>query len=213
MKSKKDLFRKKSLNILTKSKNQLKRNAVVIEDLINIIKIKSPSSVLLYLPLKNEINLEKLLKQLRRMKIKVYVPFMLGKSFKMIPYRLPLSTKKFGIREPNFTYKTITQVDIAIVPVVGVDAVAKRIGFGKGMYDRFFATLNKKPITIFTQMKTCLSREIISDDYDIQADIYITPEKKIFINKIGHTNDRSSSLRWRSCHNKRRGRFSDREKI
>jgi 5-formyltetrahydrofolate cyclo-ligase len=50
----------------------------------------------------------------------------------------------------------------------------KRIGFGKGMYDRFFDRLGYKPIMVFTQLILCKSEKILSDNYDIQADYIIT---------------------------------------
>ncbi|MDA3908319.1 MAG: 5-formyltetrahydrofolate cyclo-ligase, partial [Sulfurimonas sp.] len=66
-------------------------------------------------------------------------------------------------------------IDIAIVPTIGVDGKLQRIGFGKGMYDRFFAKLKKKPYTIFIQPEICFTKEFICDDYDIACDLLLTP--------------------------------------
>ena len=82
--------------------------------------------------------------------------------------------KKFGIKEPNNSFIKPAKVDLAIIPIVGVDALNKRIGYGKGMYDRFFDRLNYKPTMIFTQLILCKSEHILSDCYDIQADYIIT---------------------------------------
>jgi len=97
-----------------------------------------------------------------------------GDSFKIIKYRLPLQKKKFGIKEPNNSFLKPRQLDLAIVPIVGVDAVYKRIGFGKGMYDRFFDRLSYKPTLVFTQLILCKSDKFLSESYDIQADYIIT---------------------------------------
>jgi 5-formyltetrahydrofolate cyclo-ligase len=101
---------------------------------------------------------------------------MVGKSFKMVSYRLPLKKKKFGIYEAGNSYKIIKNLDLAIVPIVGIDKDFKRVGFGKGMYDRFFDSLDKKPYIIFVQLKLCKTSKSVCDSYDIQGDMLITSE-------------------------------------
>lgn len=63
---------------------------------------------------------------------------------------------------------------MAIVPILGIDTTYRRIGFGAGMYDRFFETLTIQPITIFTQLELCYSKKIITSDHDIAPDYIIT---------------------------------------
>ena len=108
---------------------------------------------------------------------------MQGESFKMVPFRLPLKKKKFGIFEAGNTVRHINKIDIAIVPAVGVDGNLQRVGFGKGMYDRFFEKLQKKPYTIFTQLEFCYTKELICDSYDVKCDLLLTPTKVIRRNK------------------------------
>jgi len=112
----------------------------------------------------------------KRKNIEVYVPFMKGVSFVPVKFRLPLEVKKFGIKEPRFsTFRNNKiKLDMIIVPIVGVDETSRRIGFGAGMYDRFFDTLEHKPITIFTQIKLCFSKQIVTSDHDIKPDYIIT---------------------------------------
>ncbi|PHR59079.1 MAG: 5-formyltetrahydrofolate cyclo-ligase [Arcobacter sp.] len=183
--------------------NKIYKEHRVSKVLGKILDEINPSSILFYLPLGYEVDLRKLLENRKRNIIKCYVPFMVGESFKMVPYRQPLSIGKFGVSEPNNTHKKIKNVDVAIVPVLGVDSDARRIGFGKGMYDRFFPTLDTKPITIFVQLDECLCDEKITDYYDIQADIYITP-KTIKYRKL---NVKSDSLRRWDCYRQRSNRI------
>jgi 5-formyltetrahydrofolate cyclo-ligase len=100
-----------------------------------------------------------------------------GKSFRLVKYRYPLRVKRFGIKEPNDSkqYRK-KQIDIAVVPIVGMDASYRRVGFGKGMYDRFFEkeTENIKKV-VFVARELCFSKEIVTDRYDIKADIVIVP--------------------------------------
>ena len=151
------------------------KNKIIVKKLEDFIVKSDLKNILLFIPLGIEVDVNPLIKSLRKIgKKEVYVPFMQGESFKIVKYRLPLYKKKFGIKEPNNSFLKVKKIDLAIVPIIGVDAIYKRIGFGKGMYDRFFGNLNYKPIIVFTQLVLCKSEEILSNDYDIQANYIIT---------------------------------------
>lgn len=150
------------------------KNKIIVQKLEKLIYKKDINNILVYNPLEMEVDIRPLINKLRKKNKNVYIPFMRGESFKIVKYRLPLQKKKFGIKEPNNSFLTPRKLDVAIIPVVGVDAVFKRIGFGKGMYDRFFCNLGYAPTMIFTQLILCKSSEILTNDYDIQADYIIT---------------------------------------
>ena len=149
------------------------KDKIVIKKLENFINRSKSKNILLYIPLGIEVDVKPLINKLRKDR-NVYVPYMEGDSFKIVKYRLPLQKKKFGIKEPNNSFIKPQKIDLAIVPVVGVDAIGKRIGYGKGMYDRFFSRLSYKPTLVFTQLILCKSDKILSESYDIQADYIIT---------------------------------------
>jgi len=156
---------------------KIKKNKNICSQIIQIINLHRPKKILLYIPLHIEVDVMPIIKSLRKRKdIEVYVPFMKGKSFIPVKFRLPLTVKRFGIKEPNFsTFRNNDiKLDMVIVPIVGIDETYRRIGFGAGMYDRFFDTLQEKPITIFTQLKLCKSKKIVTQEHDIEADYIIT---------------------------------------
>jgi 5-formyltetrahydrofolate cyclo-ligase len=121
----------------------------------------------------NEVNIIKVLNKVRKTN-KILLPFMVGKSFKVVPYRLPLYPNKFGIFEAKNSIKKINNINIAIVPVVGVDQNLQRVGFGKGMYDRFFSKLTNRPYTIFIQLEPCYTNKKVCDDFDVKCDLLLT---------------------------------------
>ncbi len=131
--------------------------------------------VLLYLPLTLEVDLRPLIAELRRKRVEVYVPFMEGASFRPVKYRLPLHKKRFGIYEPkNSRQYRARKIDIAVVPIVGTDPTLRRIGFGKGFYDRFFE--KEKPHIkeiIFIQRRFCRTTFVVTERHDIRADVLI----------------------------------------
>ncbi|QOP42384.1 5-formyltetrahydrofolate cyclo-ligase [Sulfurimonas marina] len=177
----KETFRKNSIEKIQNlhTYNKVYRDALLEQKLLRLLKKYKHRNILVYHPLPFEADIRKSITKMRR-KLNVYVPFMEGESFKMVPFRLPLKKKKFGIFEAGDTIRNIKKIDIAIVPSIGVDGDLKRIGFGKGMYDRFFAKLKKKPYTIFVQPVLCYTRESICDSYDVEADVLITPTAEIF---------------------------------
>jgi len=176
-------------NCLKKIKNSPKHNSFYKNSLINKklmreLKAFRNKKILFYCPLPFEANILKSLYEMRK-KSQVYVPFMQGESFKMVPFRLPLQKKKFGIFEAGNTLRNIKNIDIAIVPAIGVDGNLQRIGFGKGMYDRFFEKLKSKPYTIFVQPEFCYTKEFICDSYDVTCDLLLTPKKGLKNRKNG----------------------------
>ena len=173
--------------------SRFKRDKLLQARLLSAVLARRPRSVLLFWPLGSEPDVRAVVHRLRRAGIAVYLPFMEGPSFRMVPFRYPLEQKKFGIFEPGDSLRKIKQIDIAVVPAVGVDAQARRIGFGKGMYDRFFAALKKRPFTIFVQLARCVTNEKICDDYDVSADVLLTPTD--CFTAAGMTHDKRNTLR------------------
>jgi 5-formyltetrahydrofolate cyclo-ligase len=176
---KKKHFRAHCLKRLKKASSisSYKKDKVVLQRLYQLIVESHAQKIMLYLPLKTEVNLYPLIKQLRKEKRELYVPIMEGKSFRVVKYRYPLEKNRFGIKEPKDSrqYRN-KKLDIAIVPIVGLDITHRRVGFGKGMYDRFFEkeikNINK---TVFVARELCYSKEIVTDDYDVKADMIIVP--------------------------------------
>jgi len=158
--------------------NTKKRNKYYFSKEISkrLYKLCKPyKKILLFIPLKNEVNINPLIKKLRREKKSIFVPFMEDLSFKMVKYQLPLTKKKFSIIEPINKQKTLEKIDLAIIPIIGMDKTFRRVGFGKGMYDRFFERLKYKPKkVVFVQLKPCISKETITKTHDIQADEFIS---------------------------------------
>ncbi|MDD5051503.1 MAG: 5-formyltetrahydrofolate cyclo-ligase [Sulfuricurvum sp.] len=152
------------------------RDARVRSSLSAILKKIKAKRILAFWPMGFEADIRQTILSSRHT-AKVYLPFMDGVSFKMVPLRYPLERKAFGIYEPRDSYRKYNLIDVAIVPVVGVDGSLRRIGFGKGMYDRFFPTLKTKPFTIFIQSCECLTTQNVCDDYDVQGDLLITPRR------------------------------------
>lgn len=174
-------FRQSCLQKIKKSSkhNKLYKNSLVQKSLLGILQKRKFTSILCYHPMDFEADIKKILIKMKR-KTNVFIPFMENESFKMVKFRLPLTKNKFGILEAGSSNLKIKNVDIAIVPAIGVDKNLQRVGFGKGMYDRFYAKLKTKPYTIFVQPEFCYTDKKVCDTYDVSCDVLITPKKIIY---------------------------------
>jgi 5-formyltetrahydrofolate cyclo-ligase len=151
---------------------------IVSQKLYNYIKTSGSQVVMLYIPLKIEINISSLIIRLRKENVTIFVPFMEGKSFRLVKYRLPIKIKKFGVKEPNISNNFYKKIDLAIVPIIGMDKSFRRVGFGKGFYDRFFEKHGEKiDRVLFVGRQSCICSDIVTDNYDVEGDFYITPSR------------------------------------
>ena len=162
-----------------------RNDKIITQKLYHYIKTSGAKVVMLYIPLKIEINIYSLITQLRRERVTLLVPFMVGKSFRLVKYRLPLKVKKFGVKEPNISNNFYKKINLAIVPIIGTDKTFRRVGFGRGYYDRFFEKHgNKIEKVLFVGRKSCICSEVITDDYDVEGDFYITPKEVLQKKKL-----------------------------
>ena len=183
MDAKKEFRKKALLNLRKISKNKIQNkyldksiNAALKGLILDSTLDSNYKNILIYLPMDIEVNIFKLIFFLKKQrKIRLFAPFVTGNEFKITPFRLPLKKNKFGIYESsNSNFNNFNKIDIAIIPIVGIDASMRRIGFGAGMYDKYYAKLKKYPFNIFVSRELNYSRKIITNNYDIKGDIVIS---------------------------------------
>ena len=81
-------------------------------------------------------------------------------------------SKWLNVTEDNEPIKSDQQYDVAVVPVVAFNKSGHRIGFGKGVYDKFLA---KQPNSIKIGLAYDISRfDFNPEEHDIELDIIIT---------------------------------------
>lgn len=175
----KEIFRKdtkKSLKryikIFAKSKHyKMFKN---LEKILNYYHKFGARNILVFKPIDIEPNITKVIDKTR---FNFYLPFMFDVSFKIVKYFYPFKEAKFNILQTICSNKVLNKIDIAIIPVVGVDKGLARIGHSKGYYDRYFNSLNYKPLIIFVSLKDCFIDKNLAAPYDIVGNFYITPKK------------------------------------
>jgi 5-formyltetrahydrofolate cyclo-ligase len=104
-----------------------------------------------------------------------FLPLLQLKPLRRDALDLPRSTSSRGCRSPH-------KLDAVILPMVGFDAMAHRLGAGGGFYDRSFAFRRQRrgpPVLIGVAFEAQRAESIPCDDWDLRLDLIVT-ERRIY---------------------------------
>ncbi len=131
---------------------------------------KQAQNIMIFYPLKYEINLLELLKDKTK---KFYLPKICGNSLVCCPYSEgeELCESCFKTKEP-LTEPTRNPIDLVIVPALAVDRRNYRLGYGGGFYDRYLA--NENTCTMVCIAEKFVLDSIYPEKFDVPVDVIIT---------------------------------------
>lgn len=125
-----------------------KKSEIISTFLIQLPRYKLANSIALYFPTKNEVDTCRIFKNATESGKRVYYPRVDGYflSFHEVDSTKCLKSGNFGIPEPNENSPSILteDLDLVIVPGLVFDLAGRRIGYGKGYYDRSTKLLNRE---------------------------------------------------------------------
>lgn len=155
--------------------------ALISKDIVKNIRssdfYKNAEHVMLFYPLKYEINLLDLLNDNK----KFYFPKVAGENLLVCPYdgSIRLEKSSLNIYEPVSEPVEAEILDLIFVPALAVDKNNFRLGYGGGFYDRFLKTIDV--ITAVPIYENFVVEELPHDDYDVRVDYIITNGKKAHV--------------------------------
>lgn len=164
--------KKQQLRKWAKGLGKLRKNASqkLVIKLVQTDEYKQAKNIMLFYPMKNEVNLLELLKDDSKT---FFLPKIDGKNLLCCEYKNGdlLCESCFKTLEPETPPIDKNKLDLVIVPALCCDKDNFRLGYGGGFYDRFLADYNGKTIV-------CLPKELIidtiyPDKYDIPIDCII----------------------------------------
>lgn len=151
---------RKALNIELISGN-------IVEKIRTLDVYNSAKDVMLFYPLKYEIDLRDLLNDDKNF----YLPKVSGENILVCPYSDNLAVSKFGVKEPQTEPVNPEILDLVIVPCLMADKSGYRLGYGAGFYDRFLKDFCVKTITVVA--KQLFVDKLPIDKTDVKTDIVI----------------------------------------
>ncbi|MEK6957065.1 MAG: 5-formyltetrahydrofolate cyclo-ligase, partial [Thermoproteota archaeon] len=89
----------------------------------------------------------------------------------------------FGIMEPKDRCSVVEDIDLVLVPTVGITRSGVRLGYGFGYYDRFLKKTSSKTIAL-TYAKQIV-RHIPQAENDVKVNWIVTESECIDVSKEG----------------------------
>lgn len=172
--SNKDDFRTIAKKLNSSIKNRYIYSKKAGNNLKKLLNNSNYQNILFYTPLKNEVDVRSVIKKCRIFGKKIFMPVVNGNIFFASTYNSSKILDRYGIKYRK-GLSPFLHLDILIVPILGYDIANRRVGYGKGMYDKFFATLKnrQKPLVVFLQLNRYYSNHVITNSYDIMGDYII----------------------------------------
>lgn len=158
--------------------NRIKKSEVITSKLIKLIDEGSYDVILLYAPLKDEVNISGVFNHFYDKDR--FFPRVNGDTmeFYKVDALTNLEKGNFNVSEPKKECEAI-QYDrskkyICVMPGVSYDERGYRIGYGKGYYDKYLASVESANIyKVGVCFEDCKSDGIETEESDIKADTVI----------------------------------------
>ena len=142
----------------------------LILKLIETNEYKQAKNIMIFYPMKNEVNLLELLKDSSKT---FFLPKIDGKNLLCCEYKNgdELCESCFKTLEPLTKSVNKNQIDLVIVPALCCDKSNYRLGYGGGFYDRFLEDFKGK--TIVCLPKELVVENIYPEEFDIPVDLVV----------------------------------------
>lgn len=176
-------YKMKSLRVILPEEVRKSAAEEVFERLEKTAAFLLADRIMMYHSLPDELYTHDFLRKWAGKK-RFYLPRINGVDLEVLPYeesRLELGA--FHIEEP--TGKDVTDpsdIELVVVPAVAYDRKGKRLGRGKGFYDRFLKHTKATKVGVGYEFQ--LVDELPSEAHDIPMDIVITQKTTIYVRKV-----------------------------
>ncbi len=173
-------YKKMRRDITGEDKKEFDRR--ICEKFLGCVSYRYCDTVLMYSPVRDEINVDAIAEAAFRDGKKVAYPRCVPGTNKMNFYFVKsldeLRKGSYGIPEPPETNERYNKKDpgsaICLVPAVVYDKSGYRLGYGKGYYDRYLGNFSGSVIGII--YKELITDSLPKGKFDVRANALITEE-------------------------------------
>ena len=142
-----------------------------------IFAFKNAKKIGVYYPIGSEIFTQDIIQELLSKGKEVFLPKVMGEGmeFRKIVDFSSLEPGNFDIMEPKEECPVDNDLDVILVPTVGISQTGVRLGYGYGFYDRFLA--KNKTVAISMTLEKQIIKNIPKSEHDIIMDWIVTEDK------------------------------------
>ena len=142
-----------------------------------IFAFKNAKKIGVYYPIGSEIFTQDIIQELLSKGKEVFLPKVMGESmeFRKIIDFSSLEPGNFDIMEPKEECPVDNNLDVILVPTVGISQTGVRLGYGYGFYDRFLA--KNKTVAISLTLEKQIIKNIPKSEHDIIMNWIVTEDK------------------------------------
>lgn len=157
--------------------DRLLAGAEILQRILDLVRL--PSRVSFYAAIGCEVDVTPIVPGLVSMGVEAYFPRVEGERIAFRRASLDeLSPGTWGIPEPPASAPAANALDVMIVPGVAFDRACRRLGNGKGYYDRAIAAV-KPGRTVGVCFHAQLVEEVPVGPYDVTLDAVLTERESI----------------------------------
>ena len=158
----------------------------ITRTLFSLAEMQAARTIFLFISYGNEVHTHNLLKYLLNEGKILAVPKILPtKTMLAVPFShwADLAPGALGILTPSGDIPYTGEFDVAITPGLGFTPAGHRIGYGRGYYDKWFAShkVNHKIAITFEEQ---IMDKLPVDDSDVMMDMIVTEKRIIRTNPI-----------------------------
>lgn len=170
----------KNLRVMLDEAEKLSAASSVFDRLEHSAAFQLAEKILMYHSLPDELETHSFLRKWKDRK-KFFLPRVNGVNLELLPYdESRLEIGSFHIEEPKGTdVYPVEEIEVIIVPGVAFDRKGRRLGRGKGFYDRLLQTAKATKIGVGYDFQ--LVDELPSEAHDVPMDMVITESTTIII--------------------------------
>ncbi len=130
-----------------------------------------------YYPIGSEILTQDIIQELLSNGKDVFLPKVIGENleFRKITDFSSLEKGRFDIMEPKDDCQIDNNLDVVLVPTVGISPIGVRLGYGHGFYDRFLS--EHKTTSISLTFEKQIVKNIPKSEHDIIIDWIVTEDR------------------------------------
>ena len=152
-------------------------SAKMQKKLKKINAFRNAQKIGVYYPIGSEILTQDIIQELFSNGKDVFLPKVIGENieFRKITDFSSLEKGSFDIMEPKDDCMTDNNLDVVLVPTVGISPIGVRLGYGHGFYDRYLA--EHKTTTISLTLEKQIVKNIPKSEHDIIIDWIVTEER------------------------------------